>query len=982
MARVSVDEFINIKDFVRMSIGIFNVLANAHNDNFDILTSFLNSQGINDGSLEFEKIMTLDKNTLGVDSFGTISSQGFWKSLKKELFQKVCTDQLSSLGFHSPGKSKKFDEPTISSIRKARAAVANTESSVSSRSVSKEKCGVFKRTRQFGKFINKSKNIYEDDGEKKSKQTLRKKKGFLGTKKHSCSSQRSLAHLEPKNQIINLTVSSNLSLPKKSQGKIVTPTGKTSRVPREMKTPSFGNNSGQDDHPSLYKDSHRREKGLEAVTSAERTMQERHQVSKEIEVATLKRMEKPGQAKISLCDSDKITTNDERILQYASLMGHKKIPHGMKKNSLEDTKTSIGSNGTSRGNIRNHQKLISKEDSKSFSEISKFETNKLPEIQLKEVPPANSQTSERNDMGNKQLMEQYSTEKERYVKYELANQESDKHFVPKPARDSIKDKREDYEHFIDRPLNSIYESNRSKQSNPTSLHSETNMKTQNIIGKEGIHEKASSAGKLQRKIVSKKGSDKKSKITPLITKEYKEDKIQGYDFVRNKIGKSNSFEGRYKSLQPLHDSSKELQSLKALQSNDKNSRYSRNLIQKKELMETTYDKKSMILIQNSELLDPQASKMTSMKTYTNELIRKDDSGSYLKKQPKYFKNMNMPASLPSHQTGAQPWPSKRYNNVHESNASLREDASRASSEMFNSDELVCSSGAAVSYNDHNLLEKEMEKNESSKMKQRNLNNRYSKGSSDGLTHLILTPEDRVRVKRFNSNENYTAVYRENIEENKLEDSSSVKPEYGRESSMRTITAMALPGKVLNKIMGYYGDQYVMNSLCKEIRNKIKTYTGIGVSSSIGLSKENGEHPEEADKEPFKISSTLRSDYDSQWCRDDWGNLILAIQNEELSPKDSIVLNLYFTFMGVDLSFENLQEELLQIMESTRENHHQHFDPDQHFTFNESNIEKIRELLISLNNESFMSSEVSQLGIFDVFTNIIIEALQFLEFIPS
>jgi hypothetical protein len=29
----------------------------------------------------------------------------------------------------------------------------------------------------------------------------------------------------------------------------------------------------------------------------------------------------------------------------------------------------------------------------------------------------------------------------------------------------------------------------------------------------------------------------------------------------------------------------------------------------------------------------------------------------------------------------------------------------------------------------------------------------------------------------------------------------------------------------------------------------------------------------------------------------------------------------------------------------------------------------------------MNSEVSQLGIFDVFTNIIIEALQFLNFIP-
>ena len=33
---------------------------------------------------------------------------------------------------------------------------------------------------------------------------------------------------------------------------------------------------------------------------------------------------------------------------------------------------------------------------------------------------------------------------------------------------------------------------------------------------------------------------------------------------------------------------------------------------------------------------------------------------------------------------------------------------------------------------------------------------------------------------------------------------------------------------------------------------------------------------------------------------EWEKLIIAIENEELSPKDLIVLNLYFTFMGIDL----------------------------------------------------------------------------------
>jgi hypothetical protein len=61
--------------------------------------------------------------------------------------------------------------------------------------------------------------------------------------------------------------------------------------------------------------------------------------------------------------------------------------------------------------------------------------------------------------------------------------------------------------------------------------------------------------------------------------------------------------------------------------------------------------------------------------------------------------------------------------------------------------------------------------------------------------------------------------------------------------------------------------------------------------------------------------------------------------------------------------------------------HIHLDPDSKFIFDEDSIEKIRGLLIGLNHESFVSSEVSQLGIFDVFTNIIIEALQYLQFIP-
>ena len=59
----------------------------------------------------------------------------------------------------------------------------------------------------------------------------------------------------------------------------------------------------------------------------------------------------------------------------------------------------------------------------------------------------------------------------------------------------------------------------------------------------------------------------------------------------------------------------------------------------------------------------------------------------------------------------------------------------------------------------------------------------------------------------------------------------------------------------------------------------------------------------------------------------------------------------------------------------------YLDPDRWFEFSSINIEKIKELLIGLNQDKFMNSEVSQLCIFDIFTNIIIEALQYLSFIP-
>lgn len=111
-------------------------------------------------------------------------------------------------GMHSPGKSKKFNEPTISSLRKTK-TVAPTESSLSSRSISKDKKAgsLPKRVKLTGKYINKNKSVYEDEAGVKPKQSWRKKKTLLGHKKYNSSSQRSLNSNDSKTQAVNLTVS-------------------------------------------------------------------------------------------------------------------------------------------------------------------------------------------------------------------------------------------------------------------------------------------------------------------------------------------------------------------------------------------------------------------------------------------------------------------------------------------------------------------------------------------------------------------------------------------------------------------------------------------------------------------------------------------------------------------------------------------------------------------------------------------------------
>jgi hypothetical protein len=55
-----------------------------------------------------------------------------------------------------------------------------------------------------------------------------------------------------------------------------------------------------------------------------------------------------------------------------------------------------------------------------------------------------------------------------------------------------------------------------------------------------------------------------------------------------------------------------------------------------------------------------------------------------------------------------------------------------------------------------------------------------------------------------------------------------------------------------------------------------------------------------DRKNFAISKSLKDEFESEVCQEDWRKLVENIENQELSPKDMVVLNLYFTFMGVEL----------------------------------------------------------------------------------
>ena len=159
-----------------------------------------------------------------------------------------------------------------------------------------------------------------------------------------------------------------------------------------MKTPSFGNNSGHDDQYTLFKESQRREKGLEIeAPSTTRRIPEHSDLVREIEYSRVKKMEKNLDSKSTILEDSKEHEHEDSLLQYASMMGHKKRLQGLKKGSigsLNSSKGSINQYFKPRSSLRNLKKLPLDTNSKTFlgsRNYEKTDAKRQPNINYDEL---------------------------------------------------------------------------------------------------------------------------------------------------------------------------------------------------------------------------------------------------------------------------------------------------------------------------------------------------------------------------------------------------------------------------------------------------------------------------------------------------------------------------------------------------------------------------------------------------------------------
>mmetsp|Transcript_5632 Transcript_5632/g.4843 ORF Transcript_5632/g.4843 Transcript_5632/m.4843 type:complete len:146 (+) Transcript_5632:316-753(+) len=111
----------------------------------------------------------------------------------------------------------------------------------------------------------------------------------------------------------------------------------------------------------------------------------------------------------------------------------------------------------------------------------------------------------------------------------------------------------------------------------------------------------------------------------------------------------------------------------------------------------------------------------------------------------------------------------------------------------------------------------------------------------------------------------------------------------------------------------------------------------------------------------------------------------TLSDYALKTKDIVIMKLYFSFMGRKYSgrHDNLfMRQTHRLLYDNRDDIEDALDPILHFKFTNEVISQVKGLLGEFLNESFVDAEMSNLSLFDAFTSIIIEALQYCDLIPA
>ena len=135
---------------------------------------------------------------------------------------------------------------------------------------------------------------------------------------------------------------------------------------------------------------------------------------------------------------------------------------------------------------------------------------------------------------------------------------------------------------------------------------------------------------------------------------------------------------------------------------------------------------------------------------------------------------------------------------------------------------------------------------------------------------------------------------------------------------------------------------------------------------------------------FKISPELRADFKDALAENS-AELMNCCSGYDLKPKDIVVLKLYFAFMGRRFSDKHNNLFMRQTYRFLFENKGhllKALDPDTEFRFSEEVLDSVKELIAVFKEEGFRNSDVSELPLFDRFTSVLIEAMQYANLIPN